>query len=168
MKHIKFTYVDAVTGISVASEPAANGPVMPGIKGLTFEWAKESEYPTAVPHLYGTCPNTSSTMVDGVLEVLTEEIYKMAKASEMAVRVKLSKLAKVQAIVVKTSTGKSFDGDELSQTRMMRAIAALKAASIGATDWVLADNTKANVSGSELEEAFLLATAEQSRIWMED
>jgi hypothetical protein len=32
--HIKFTYVDSVTQISVETEPARNGPSFPRIKGL--------------------------------------------------------------------------------------------------------------------------------------
>lgn len=52
MKHIKFTYVDAITGISVAKQPAANGPVPP-VAGLEFAWARRA-YPTDVPEFFGT------------------------------------------------------------------------------------------------------------------
>ena len=63
MKYIKFTYVDAVTGISIASEPAANGPVFPNVVGLEFAWARESAYPTDVPEFFGTCPDDADTQV---------------------------------------------------------------------------------------------------------
>ena len=40
MQYIKFTYVDAITGISIASEPATNGPVFPPVADLVFVWTK--------------------------------------------------------------------------------------------------------------------------------
>lgn len=86
MKHIKFTYVDAVTGISVASEPATNGPAYPDVAGLEFEWARESRYPTDVPEFFGTCPDASSTQVEGVLAVLDPQDYETMWADEMAAR----------------------------------------------------------------------------------
>jgi hypothetical protein len=87
MKYIKFTHVDSVTGISVASEPAANGPAFPGVEGLAFEWARESAYPTNVPHFFGTCPDASITQIDGVMAVLTKSEYDAARAAEMRARV---------------------------------------------------------------------------------
>ena len=36
MRHIKFTYVDAVTGAPVSEAPALNGPVFPAVAGLEF------------------------------------------------------------------------------------------------------------------------------------
>ena len=63
MQYLKFTYVDAVTGISIASEPAANGPVFPNVVGLEFSWARESRYPTDVPEFFGTCPDDADTQV---------------------------------------------------------------------------------------------------------
>lgn len=91
MKYIHFTYVDAVTGISVASEPAINGPVFPAVAGLAFEWARESQYPTSAPDFFGTCPDKSNTQIDGVLAVLTQAQYTQARAAEMAARLALIK-----------------------------------------------------------------------------
>jgi hypothetical protein len=87
MKYIQFTHVDAVTGISVASEPAANGPTFPAVDGLAFEWARESQYPTNVPEFFGTCPDKSNTQIDGVLAVLTQAQYQAAQAAEMRARI---------------------------------------------------------------------------------
>lgn len=87
MKYLKFTYVDALTGVSVASQPAANGPVFPEIAGLTFVWARESRYPTDVPEFFGTCPDSSSTQVDGVLAVVPQGDWEVMRADEMAARV---------------------------------------------------------------------------------
>ena len=86
MKYIKFTYVDAVTGISVASEPAANGPVFPPVAGLEFAWARESQYPTDVPEFFGTCPDGSNVQIDGVLGVYVQADWETLWADEMRAR----------------------------------------------------------------------------------
>ena len=86
MKYIKFTYVDAVTGISSASEPAANGPVFPPVAGLEFVWARESRYPTDVPEFFGTCPDDSDTQVDGVLGVYLQVDWETMREDEMRAR----------------------------------------------------------------------------------
>lgn len=72
----------------------------------------------------------------------------------------------VDSIKVTTSSGKIFDGDEVSQTRMARAILALQATNTPNTIWVLADNTPTKVTAAELIEALALAGAEQARLWV--
>ena len=86
MKHIKFTYVDAITGISIASEPAANGPVFPPVAGLEFAWARESCYPTDVPEFFGICPDGSNVQVDGVLGVYLQADWETMREDEMRAR----------------------------------------------------------------------------------
>ena len=86
MQYIKFTYVDAVTGISIASEPAANGPVFPNIEGLEFAWARESQYPTDVPEFFGTCPDDSNVQIDGVLGVYVQTDWETMREDEMRAR----------------------------------------------------------------------------------
>ena len=86
MKYIKFTYVDSVTGISIASEPAANGPVFPPVAGLEFAWARESQYPTDVPEFFGTCPDDSNVQIDGVLGVYVQADWETLWADEMRAR----------------------------------------------------------------------------------
>ena len=86
MKHIKFTYVDAITGISIASEPAQNGPVFPPVAGLEFAWARESQYPTDVPEFFGTCPDDADTQVDGVLGVYVQADWETMREDEMRAR----------------------------------------------------------------------------------
>lgn len=73
----------------------------------------------------------------------------------------------VARIRVTTASGKTFDGDETSQTRMARAVVALQAAGQTQTLWVLADNTPTMVSLDELSEALALAGAEQTRLWVQ-
>ena len=86
MKHIKFTYVDSITGISVAKAAATNGPAYPAVAGLVFVWARESQYPTDVPEFFGTCPDASDTQIDGVLGVFVQPDWEGMQADEMLAR----------------------------------------------------------------------------------
>lgn len=77
---------------------------------------------------------------------------------------KATRQAEIDAIIVTTAAGNSFDGDEASQTRMIRAIMALQP---GETmPWVLAENVAADVSREELQEALRLAGTVQTEIWL--
>lgn len=86
MKHLKFTYVDAITGVSVAAEPAMNGTKFPAVPGLAFAWARESQYPAPVPEFFGTCPDESDTRIDGVLGIFGQADWEQMQADEMAQR----------------------------------------------------------------------------------
>ena len=86
MQYFKFTYVDAITGISVAKQPAPNGPVFPNVEGLTFHWARESRYPTDVPEFFGTCPEDSDTDVSGVLGTYVQQDWETMREDEMRAR----------------------------------------------------------------------------------
>lgn len=79
---------------------------------------------------------------------------------------KLERTLLVSRIKVTTSSGKTFDGDETSQTRMARAIIALQATGTPTTPWVLADNSAVSVSAVELAEALALAGAAQTALWV--
>jgi len=73
----------------------------------------------------------------------------------------------VRNIKVTTASGRMFDGDEISQARMARAILGLQEAGEGATVlWVLANNEAVTVTAEELAEALHLAGAEQARLWV--
>jgi hypothetical protein len=89
-----------------------------------------------------------------------------AHAAEARNAAKLVRQAAVDAIKVTTSTGKIFDGDETSQTRMARAIIALQAMGVPTVTWVLADNTSTQATVAELVEALALAGAAQANIWV--
>ena len=86
MRYLKYTYVDAVTGLSAADAPAANGPVSPSVAGLEFGFALESEYPVSTPTMFGTFPDGASIDVQGVLGELTEVEYQAAQNAELAAR----------------------------------------------------------------------------------
>jgi hypothetical protein len=93
MKHIKFTYVDVKTGVSVAKAPAKNGPVFPAITGLQFIRARESQYPTNVPQFYGTCDDEADTRVEGVLSVMTPEAWLAEVLGELKVQATAKRFA---------------------------------------------------------------------------
>lgn len=166
MKYIKFTYVDSRTGISVASHPAENGPAFPAVDGLTFEWARESAYPTPVPEFFGTCTDSAFTMIDGVLDVLSQADYGNLRADELRAQFKAERATAVAAIVV-TVDGHQFDGDEISQGRMARAILALQADAQTSTLWVLANNQPTEVTLAQLQQALIAAGRAQSALWVE-
>lgn len=86
MQYLKFTYVDAVTGISIAKQPAANGPIFPRVTGLEYSWARESRYPTGVPEFFGICPDDADTQVDGVLGVYLQADWETMRDDEMRAR----------------------------------------------------------------------------------
>lgn len=80
---------------------------------------------------------------------------------------KAQRAAQVEAIKVTTQAGNTFDGDEISQGRMARAVIALGSAGPGTTvNWVLADNSVIQATALELTEALALAGAAQAAIWV--
>ena len=80
---------------------------------------------------------------------------------------KISRANSVGAIKVTTAAGNEFDGDEISQGRMARAILALNASPEGTTvNWVLSDNTVIEATIAELTEALALAGAAQAALWV--
>ena len=77
---------------------------------------------------------------------------------------KSDRASAVTAITVTTTAGNTFDGDEISQGRMARAILALPDGQT--VRWVLHDNTEIDATAAELREALALAGAEQARLWV--
>jgi hypothetical protein len=65
--------------------------------------------------------------------------------------------------IVVTVDGMDFQGDELSQGRISRTLAALAPGET--TEWKLADNTKAVVTRDQMAQALRLAGAKQTEIW---
>jgi len=82
MKYIKYTFIDKDTGINVFSKLSTDPVILPSIEGLEFVWAKTSLYPTLTPEFFGTCPDSSNTDIEGVLEVMTEESWNNARVLE--------------------------------------------------------------------------------------
>lgn len=94
-----------------------------------------------------------------------EKSTALAGASRAALKIERDEA--VRSIVVETASGRRFDGDEISQGRMARAILGLEAAGEAATvRWVLADNVPAEVDALELREALALAGQAQADLWL--
>lgn len=99
----------------------------------------------------------------GIPEPTAEEI-----AAQELSQAKAERADAVSKIIVEVD-GLKFDGDEESQTRMGRTIAAAVAIGVDlATEkltWVLADNSIAQVSIKQLAEALRLAGDAQTALW---
>ena len=87
------------------------------------------------------------------------------ETAQDAVAAKKLRDTAVAAIKV-TVSGKVFDGDEVAQGRMARAVAAAESAAISTYQWKLADNSVAAVSLGELKQALALAFQAQSELWV--
>ena len=89
---------------------------------------------------------------------------KEAKAAEAAYQQwKTQRQAAVDAITVEVD-GIVFDGDEMAQTRMARAVTAADALT-DTVAWTLADNSVITVTAQQLKTACRLAGEEQTSIW---
>lgn len=82
-------------------------------------------------------------------------------AEEMAIA-KSERATYVSRIIVEVD-GMSFDGDETSQDRMARSIVALNDGET--VQWVLADNTIAQVTKEQLRTALRMSGEAQTAIW---
>lgn len=114
-----------------------------------------------LPNLIEATHGGTGWLWDG--EVLTPPL----PAAPTRDTLKAERQAKVDAITVTTAAGNTFDGDEVSQERMNRAITVLNASPLGTTvTWVLHDNSVAEVTAGELLEALALAGTAQAAIWV--
>lgn len=76
---------------------------------------------------------------------------------------KADRQSKVDAITVRVDD-MVFDGDEVSQGRMARALLVLQEGET--TLWVLANNTPTQVTRAQLQEALRLAGIRQTELWV--
>ena len=83
---------------------------------------------------------------------------------QILAQAKRERAEKVNRIKV-TVDGMTFDGDEVSQSRMARALTAALTAGQSSTTWVLADNTVATVTKEQLAEALTKSMLEMSKVW---
>lgn len=72
----------------------------------------------------------------------------------------------VSNIKVTTQAGNTFDGDEVSQGRMARAILALATNAAPSVNWVLANNSVIQATKTELTEALVLSGQAQAALWV--
>lgn len=88
-----------------------------------------------------------------------EQIAEVALAKAKQVRKQ-----EVDAIIVTTAAGRSFDGHEDAQNRMARALLGLS--DTDTMPWVLADNSIAQVTKAELQEALRLSGTTMTELWV--
>lgn len=89
-------------------------------------------------------------------------------AEQALAQAKVERAKAVSSITVEVDD-MIFDGDELAQGRMARAITMSTAAGLPAdstTPWVLADSTIADVTVAQLSKALLLAGEKQTELWL--
>lgn len=103
-----------------------------------------------------------------VVALSAERIAELAAAAAAAAReaAKAAREVTVAQIKVTTGNGWQWDGDEVSQGRMVRAIIAMQATATPTVNWVLADNTVVQATAAQLTEALAMAGAAQAAAWV--
>ena len=86
------------------------------------------------------------------------------ETAQDAVAAKKLRDTAVAAIKV-TVNGNVFDGDEVAQGRMARAVAAAEISGVGSYQWKLANDSFSEVTIEELKQALELAFRTQSELW---
>ena len=143
---------------------AAEGSFAPATVRKTFNRDGEFGYwpSEGLTEMEGKQPSPAYKAVSGQW-VLDED-----KAAEVSMtEAKTERSDAVSRITVEVD-GMIFDGDETSQDRMTRAITMFTSSGLPAdttTSWVLADNTVAQVTISQLTQALLLAGQKQTELW---
>jgi hypothetical protein len=99
-----------------------------------------------------------------VVKVSPEELQVVNDLHQ--VEAKTSKSLTVSNLMVTTTSGKSFNACDDSQSRMTTAILVMKESKLDSIHWKLADNCIVEVSLEELVEALTLAFNERSKLWL--
>ena len=132
---LKYTYVDSITGVSIVDQPATNGPAVPDVQGLVFDFALESEYPSATPTFFGKADDDADATVGGILAELSEEEYEEARKKEMDRRAEIAAQTVLNNIVMSRKhfeqagfvwKGVFIDTTEASYTKILGGRAAAK------------------------------------------
>ena len=142
--NVKYTDLDQ-TQVKITLDDGRE--MFAGVKGSTWlhtelnEWLRDN---TPLPFM------TEEELAQKAI-VDARELFKQNRAKAVA------------AIVVEVDD-LIFDGDEVAQTRMVRAALVMQDAET--TTWVQANNIPAEVTKAQLVEAIRLAGAEQTRLWI--
>lgn len=94
-----------------------------------------------------------------------KSLYESIPDAPTREQLKAERAVAVAAITATVTSGKTFDGDEESQTRMARAIIGMQAAGVSTIDWTLADNSSTSVTLADLTEALILSGQQQAALW---
>ena len=104
--------------------------------------------------------------LNGIVRYLNDTNYNIGKFNDFIMYTE-DKDTTISKLKVTAISGKTFDGDEKSQDRMLRAIQIADITGLTTTEWKLADNSIVMVTLDELKEALALSGQEMSRIWLE-
>lgn len=113
---------------------------------------------------YQNVPFTALAAIGATAAQIEAELAKFNGEGE-SIQLKIDRALEVSRIIVTTSNDNQFNGDEDSQNRMARAIQCLIAAEQATTSWKLADNTVAEVTVAEMQEALILSGQAQTALW---
>ena len=97
------------------------------------------------------------------VEIVNLPDPELTEEERLSVR-KLARSRAVNAIIVEVD-GMKFDGDEVAQGRMARALKVAELNNMNKTAWVLADNTVVEVTKKQLEKALTKAMLQQATLW---
>ena len=97
------------------------------------------------------------------VEIVNLPDPELTEEERLSVR-KLARSRAVSAIIVEVD-GMKFDGDEVAQGRMARALKVAELNNMDKTAWVLADNTVVEVTKKQLEKALTKAMLQQATLW---
>lgn len=153
MRYLRYTQVDAITGVAASKEPMRHGPKTPD--GVAFKFALESKYPTAVPTFYGT---TDLEVLPEYVTEVTQEDFDTALVNEMQARHdKL--LAQLKSSIAsirfhKETGGITLGGVEIktdreSQSLLANGYTSLKEGLVSQVRWKGADGTWTVFTSSE-------------------
>lgn len=134
----------------------------PGVEGSgTPYWLPGDAWNTPARHMTELGPLPEDALLEAPAKT-DEEL-----ATEELAQAKAERADAVSKITI-TVDGMVFDGDETSQERMSRTITAAVATGEdmnATTTWVLADNTVAQVSITQLAQALRAAGEQQTQLW---
>lgn len=135
----------------------------------TLNWAAWDIFPFRYPTVPAGHKQTDMLVNMGDYWTWQTAVF---SAEELRERFKSERQKIVDSIKVTTAAGNIFDGDEVSQGRMVRAMNGLKwlrekaGASNPTVVWVLADNSVIQATEDEIGEALVLAGQKQAEAWV--
>lgn len=97
------------------------------------------------------------------IKAIPEPTEEEIKAQELA-KLKATRATEVSNLTVSVD-GMSFDADESAQQRITRVITIAETAELESIDWVLADDTVANVTIDQLKQVLKQAVLAQAELW---
>lgn len=150
MKIETYTY----EGVAYHSVPAVRLAISKAT-GIAFGMPKTAEEWRALGVTYEVREEPDPVPVPPTPEELEKQELEEAK------RARKDAVAAIKVVV----DGMTFDGDEVAQSRMARAITAAETAGLAETVWVLADNTVAKVTKAQLQQALAKAMVAMGELW---